>query len=50
MLSDTRTIDVGGVLALSEAMTEYAYTDHSETVDTPEVFDQPLLDAVRACD
>jgi hypothetical protein len=50
MLSDTRTTDVGGVLALSEAMTEYAYPDQTEPAHAPEVFDQPVLDARRACD
>lgn len=49
MLSDTQTMEVGGVLALSEAMTEYAHAQ-SEPSDTTEVFDQPVLDAVRACD
>ncbi|ADU12652.1 hypothetical protein [Asticcacaulis excentricus] len=50
MLSDTRTTDVSGVLALSEAMTEYAYPDQTEPSHAPEVFDQPVLDARRACD
>lgn len=50
MLSDTRTTDVGGALALSEAMTEYTYPDQSEPSQAPEVFDQPVLDARRACD
>jgi len=50
MQSDTQTTGFDGVFTPSEAMTDYALSASPEAPETAEIYDQPLLDAVRTCD